>query len=1511
MANTTNTTNEPRALAAALSGPELVTRGAGLAMHVANRHVERWAPEAGASRVRSLRSLGFVDRMVTPWIETATRSAGLRMFTQYARTGMAEREGAAVSWVFPRPWYQDELDWMAAARQTTAMAMDTSSSSTPRTQAPAMLTTRGTYMTPQQAVPQMQMPAALYEYVAPSLSIAAPTSASAARTFDSPMAALPRSPMSAAYSPLVSLAAVQAAQVAQRMAPIAQMTSSSTGLRGVLAAFVERAVSRGTAVGVEPTRSAQYAPELETPPHPRPELFAAPAMSIAQEQVAEQVAEQRVKIAELQRVSRQIAAQTMVTPASSSSSSNEVIARASVAEAEARARTARAAEIAQRTQVDRVQRDQVAQQAATTVERARVEAQIAERVEARRRMHDDARVTAAAHAAQAPISTLPAPVAPEAAPREVPAQMLAAIAALPPELSRALASSISSSRPERVMAAIGELSESLRAAEIMARATRVPEVTRGPRMIMPVGLGGLVSTIQSSSIASQPFMSAPAMRMPTAAAMTPPPARPSERPSLRTPTMAYFAPRAATPAQASTASGSALSATTSQAPAALTHVAWADRWLARFAGATSRSLDLVSPSVGSPSARAIAQSAPGEIFVAGDWSIESAPRTRIDESGHVSTVSVARAERSTPPTLTVVAPIATTPMRRTAPERYDDNAETPDDVFASIAAAASQRRVEAVRPTVTSSASSTTPMTPSLASVPAERSTYVDQLARALPSSPNAGMSAGLAASPFAPALHHVLPITASQTFDVRSLFGTELGATYLAGLLAPASQEMSLAESTFAPRFAQAFLSDPTVNDPRVLAERVAPEFDATYVTPESPEPTTIQQMGESPSVTAPTQELERLITLRSALLSWTSDGGAYAPTAPSVTTLAPTTVASSTTSVMPEARTGGVYAAMLDAMSLPMLGDGASDAPATTMGAAPGMIGARAHAFSVATERSTADLAFDFVTPELVLAAKVYGFGPTEAIQAARLATVGPAQLATMAGAVDRTFVQAMAIEHEARRSPARFDASMPQVNVAFTPSTMTAYPAATVAAATAAATSAASAATSAGYDATASAAAATAAANAITSGASSSVAASEGAAAASASGGREAMAMRSPGTTFGIERRAPRGAFLWPSATVAALGLDAASTDGSHAMNVAALELLAAQAVAEIGTYAAISHAEGAGPMTSPASTTEPASSAPSASAPGVMPGMPGSPAVKRDPSEREVLDTVAAFVPSTRRSRFDALYVALGQSTAGREWSPAARAARALALASRGEDGITASAYERAATVWDVMPVVYANTLEGLPSFSSASSSSSSSSSSPASSSAPSSSSARRPGSGRSTSSRNIESGISNEFVTGVDARPGLSTLSARAGEALGSYVSTAASSAAMGSDASVGADVVEYQRSISRPSAKAGGGEAEIPAWFEAAARRMFEQQTGVSDGISLKDLTLVAAAPPSQVAASTRGESHSTPAQTQQPASSAAGVGNQDIDIEKLAYEVYRQILELMDTARSRNGEYL
>src|SRR3954463_14727432 len=137
--------SEPRALSAALAAPAFVTRNHGAAMHAADRHVERWAPEAGAGRVRSMRSLGFVDRLVAPWVETAQRSASLRLFNQYASTGLGERPGGSVSWGFPRPWYQDELDWMAAARHAGAQA--------PVQSAPSLLTTRGTYIAPSSPPP--------------------------------------------------------------------------------------------------------------------------------------------------------------------------------------------------------------------------------------------------------------------------------------------------------------------------------------------------------------------------------------------------------------------------------------------------------------------------------------------------------------------------------------------------------------------------------------------------------------------------------------------------------------------------------------------------------------------------------------------------------------------------------------------------------------------------------------------------------------------------------------------------------------------------------------------------------------------------------------------------------------------------------------------------------------------------------------------------------------------------------------------------------------------------------------------------------------------------------------------------------------------------------------------------------------------------------------------------------------------------------------------------------------
>jgi hypothetical protein len=165
---------------------------------------------------------------------------------------------------------------------------------------------------------------------------------------------------------------------------------------------------------------------------------------------------------------------------------------------------------------------------------------------------------------------------------------------------------------------------------------------------------------------------------------------------------------------------------------------------------------------------------------------------------------------------------------------------------------------------------------------------------------------------------------------------------------------------------------------------------------------------------------------------------------------------------------------------------------------------------------------------------------------------------------------------------------------------------------------------------------------------------------------------------------------------------------------------------------------------------------------------------------------------------------------------------------------------------------------------------------------------------------------------------VDARPGLSHLSARAGEALGSYVAPAAaapsSSASSSSSRSDAGAVLRAPTAApelvqtGRPSNRSGGGEVEIPAWFEQAARKMFESKSSsVSDGISIAELTLVNAAPAPSVAASSRVAGGSAPVAV--APSVAAGAEKQAIDVEKLANDVYREVLVLMDIARARNGE--
>jgi hypothetical protein len=1380
---------EPRALTAALSSPAFVTRGGSAAMHAANRHVERWAPEAEANRLRPLRNLGFVDRLVSPWIESAQRSASMRMFSQYISNGVSERNPTTnVSWVFPRPWYQDELDWMAAAREVGAQTAVQQSS------APSMLTTRGTYVAPQSRASQIALPSLLHEYVAPSLSVARPDVTGEA------------------YSPLVPFAAAQAAHVmAHAVAPLGGQGAAarmSPGLRAVLTSMLER-TTRAQPDAL-PTRAALSAPHMVTPPAPTAGIglqasgFGSESESATQ--IADRYSEQHAQLADLQRMARAAAerehaqreaariAQHVVQPAAQASTEAQL---AEIRAAQARAIEQRQAEIQRRLGETGARRDDAAAQeraAAAAAERQRLEERVAQRIAATRqhetlKLHEQSREAAARDARSAVAPAVETRAQETAAPREnrVALEIAAAVAALPPELAAMVTAGISQ-RPERAVQAIAELGEALRSVELIARNSAAGgsfEPTRGPRVVMPAGLGGLVSTVERTTMTDRAMP-----RMP--AAFAPPGAAPIA--GARMPALPFLHSARATTTAAPT---SALGATTSAIPAALSHVAWSDRWLARFAGANRQSLDVLAAAA-SPESRLqlLAAGAPHSVFVAPVFDIEDRTQEAA-ASGEVG-FEVGFSPKASVPAVARIADVLPTLRGGPAPTqpavRFDDDAETPDEMFAAISMSVSRSRSGAFAPTVPPAPKPTLPPVDPDRYQPHD--TLADLVAHASPSAPGAGLSAQLASSPFAPAMRHLLPLGVAPSFDVRALFGAGLSSTYLAGLLAADTSQISIAAPSFiAPSF-----------DAFEPIARTAPDLDMTYVAPE-------RAAADDSEAVQPLGYDALLTTLRSALLSWdvetvAADGGEL-----ETRMFAPSAKATSN---------GRLARTMIDSLALPMLGDSAAaydafgDASHATTYAAPGMIAERAQAWSVAQERSSSDLAFDFVTPELVLAARVYGLGPAEAAQAARLAVAGPGQLTAMAGAVDRTFVQAMAIEAERRGERTRV---------------VSAYP----------------------------------------------IAAEVGASGvrdASYSPSQDNPTFAPTASTFGIARRAPRGAFLWPAATSAALGLNAAGPDSEQSMSVAALELLAAQAVAELGTFTALSEL---GPIADGAS--------------GAVAGTAVlGPAV--EPRDEDVLATAGALVPASRRDKFQALYVALSQSPSGRTASPAARAARALALAGRGEE--TVSARERATVAWDVLPVVYgiADGDDGA---------------------------TLSTGDAATRAVRRREELRALDLTspsTFVDSRPGLSTLSSRAGEALGSYVSPTAAAVSSSSSSSSSREAGAVLRAptaapelvqTGRPAGRFGGGEVEIPAWFEEAARKMFEQKTNVSEGISLAELTLVTAAPAQQIAASTRSATGHAP-HTPAPAA-AAGAESLQVDVEKLANDVYREVLDLMEIARARNGE--
>ena len=176
--------------------------------------------------------------------------------------------------------------------------------------------------------------------------------------------------------------------------------------------------------------------------------------------------------------------------------------------------------------------------------------------------------------------------------------------------------------------------------------------------------------------------------------------------------------------------------------------------------------------------------------------------------------------------------------------------------------------------------------------------------------------------------------------------------------------------------------------------------------------------------------------------------------------------------------------------------------------------------------------------------------------------------------------------------------------------------------------------------------------------------------------------------------------------------------------------------------------------------------------------------------------------------------------------------------------------------------------------------------------------------------------------------------GLAGLASRAGEALGSFVAPQAYELATASGTGARPESALAQRvdspvyvDTSRPDAsssavsqrpqvnlpgrtfsRVGGGEPEIPAWFESAARKMLDQRSDGA-GMTLTELVLVNAIPQRQIAASTRsaaghgggghahGKHHNKHQDEKHP------------DVGKLAHDVYLEVLKLIDAARERSGD--
>ncbi len=765
----------------------------------------------------------------------------------------------------------------------------------------------------------------------------------------------------------------------------------------------------------------------------------------------------------------------------------------------------------------------------------------------------------------------------------------------------------------------------------------------------------------------------------------------------------------------------ALAAVSARPPAAVLHLEWSDRWLARFSGASAASLAALD--VVAAATKPVAKLAPKGVYV------EAYSGASDDARGP------AAAPRAAGPLLPQ-AP-ATSPPGETGGRqaqtvlRLADDAVVSDEVFAAIAraavprrgdsprhrdgqasagAASVQRRVAAIAsraPTSTESVPAGAAASRTPTAVAGDSASWPDRWARGAPGAVHAGIGATLAASPVAAAVAMLGPLSGASSFDMRSLRGEGVLRAYLAGAFEMPSDAWAAGGATTS--LALAAQVPPTeLLAPLAVASLVgsAPPVATTPAEPLTSAPSPAAA-GDSGRPAAAPEATPRKSSPASEFASGplVANGLQDRVRAPVQSASSESTMANAGNElplVAVPAQRQAMFAGAEERSTDALTGVGWGRFGA---GARPGALGAALQSWAYTVERDASSLALDFVVPELLVAAQMFGFGPAEAAQAQRLALGGQPLLAALADGIDRQFLwleppfaqlsSAGAREgapgrHASQRrlehNPRAEAASRSARSVAGNPA---AFPAVFIDAGGRDAASAGPGIATQQRASPLGEAEASPAASAVSVGTiaggtvRSSNAPMEGRAAPIVSSGSQAL-LRRPAAWW----PRPRGAVLWPAAAIEAFELAAEDAEAQRPLTLAALDVLAANAVAALHSLAV--------PAVIGAETP---------TAPGVSPPMGTTvfvdsiAAIARadHPTSRltdgaEAGQGGASIALSTAlRPVVERIYLELSTTPAGRSLSPAVRAAKALALAQQLAPGASA-AQVRAAAACAVMPAV---------------------------------------------------------------------------------------------------------------------------------------------------------------------------------------------------------------------------